>query len=158
MRHYFREGFFMLKFDHVGYLVRSADGKKHLMEDLLGLQFRHRLIREQADNTNVLDFYEFDGGSIELVESSNPDSMYNRFIAERGEGIHHIAFQVEDLRQTMAEWKTKGVRFTMDPPLGASGSRRAIITFTDPETSDGLVIELCQQLAEGEENPCWVQK
>ncbi len=72
----------MLKFDHVGYLVRSADGKKHLMEDLLGLQFRHRLIREQADNTNVLDFYEFEGGSIELVESSNPDSMYNRFIAE----------------------------------------------------------------------------
>ena len=111
-----------------------------------------------SDNTNVLDFYEFDGGSIELVESSNPDSMYNRFIAERGEGIHHIAFQVEDLRQTMTEWKTKGVRFTMDPPLGASGSRRAIITFTDPETSDGLVVELCQLLAEGEENPCWVQK
>ena len=148
----------MLKFDHVGYLVRSADGKKHLMEDLLGLEFRHRLVREQPDNTNVLDFYEFEGGSIELVESSNPDSMYNRFIAERGEGIHHIAFQVEDLRKTMAEWKAKGVRFMVDPPLGASGSRRAIITFTDPETSDGLVVELCQPLAEGEENPCWVQK
>ena len=46
----------------------------------------------------------------------------------------------------------------MDPPLGASGSRRAIITFTDPETSDGLVVELCQHLAEGEENPGWVQQ
>lgn len=148
----------MLRFDHVGYLVRSADAKRGLMEDLLGFEFRHRLVRESADNTNILDFYEFDGGAIELVESSNPDSMYNRFIAERGEGIHHIAFRVEDLRAEMAAWKAKGVRFSMDPPLGASGSRRAIITFTDPATSDGLVIELCQHLAEGEENPCWVQK
>ena len=89
----------MLKFDHVGYLVRSADEKKRLMVDLLGFEFRHRLVREAADNTNILDFYAFDGGSIELVESSNPESMYNRFITERGEGIHHIAF---------AGWKTFG--------------------------------------------------
>ena len=61
-------------------------------------------------------------------------------------------------QETMAEWKAKGVRFTMDPPLGASGSRRAIITFTDPATSGGLVVELCQHLREGEENPCWVRK
>lgn len=148
----------MLKFDHVGYLVRNADEKKGLLEGLLGFEFRHRLIRKAPDNTNILDFYAFDGGSIEIVQSSNPDSMYNRFIDERGEGIHHIAFQVDDIRGTMSEWKAKGVRFTMDPPLGASGSRRAIITFTDPETSDGLVIELCQHLKEGQENPDWVQQ
>ena len=148
----------MLRFDHVGYLVRNADAKKALMEGLLGFTFRYRLVREQPDNTNLLDFYDFDGGSIELVQSSNPGSLYNRFIAEKGEGIHHVAFGVEDMRATMAEWKAKGVRFTMDPPLGASGSRRAIITFTDPATSGGLVIELCQHLKEGEENPCWVKK
>ncbi|MFC1491674.1 VOC family protein [Nitrospinota bacterium] len=148
----------MLKFDHVGFLVKNADEKKGLMEDLLGFEFLYRLIREASDNTNTLDFYKYEGGSIELVESSNPDSMYNRFIAERGEGIHHIAFAVDDIRATMAEWKTKGVRFTMDPPLGASGSRRAIITFTDAETSGGLLIELCQHLKEGEENPDWVRK
>ena len=148
----------MLKFDHVGFVVRRDDAKRELMEDLLGFSFRYRLVREAADNTNILDFYDFDGGAIELVESSNPDSIYNRFIARSGEGIHHIAFQVDDLRKIMAEWKAKGVRFAMDPPLGASGTRRAIITFTDPATTGGLVIELCQQLKEGEENPCWVKK
>jgi len=147
----------MLKFDHVGYLVRSADEKKRLMEDLFGFSFRYRLVREAADNTNILDFYDYEGGSIELVQSSNPDSLYNRFIAEKGEGIHHVAFAVEDLRATMACWKARGVRFAMDPPLGASGSRRAIITFTEPETTGGLVIELCQHLKEGEENPDWVR-
>ena len=147
----------MLKFDHVGYLIREEGSKRELMEELLGFDFRYRLVREAADNTNILDFYDFDGGAIELVQSSNPESMYNKFIREKGEGLHHIAFEVEDLRETMAEWKTKGVRFAMDPPLGASGSRRAIITFTEAESSGGLVIELCQALGEGEENPDWVQ-
>lgn len=147
----------MLKFDHVGFLVKNSDEKKKLMEGLLGCTLRYRLVRETPENTNVLDFYDFEGGAMELVQSSNPDSMYNRFIAEKGEGIHHIAFAVEDLRETMAEWKAKGVRFTMDPPLGASGTRRAVITFTDPVTTGGLAIELCQNLKEGEENPDWVQ-
>ena len=148
----------MLKFDHVGFLVQNADGKREMMEGLLGFDFRYRLVRKAADNTNILDFYDYDGGAIELVQSSNPDSMYNKFIREKGEGIHHIAFEVEDLRETMAEWKAKGVRFAMDPPLGASGSRRAIITFTKPESTGGLAIELCQALAPGEDNPGWVQK
>ncbi|HJP14030.1 MAG: VOC family protein [Nitrospinota bacterium] len=147
----------MLKFDHVGFLVRDTEEKRGLMEELLGCDFRYRLVREAKDNTNILDFYDFDGGAMELVQSSNPESMYNRFIKEKGEGIHHIAFEVDDIRATMAEWKAKGVRFAMDPPLGASGSRRAIITFTEAESSGGLVIELCQALGEGEENPDWVQ-
>ena len=147
----------MLTLDHVGYLVRNVDEKKCLMEDLLGLRFTQRLIREQPENTNRLDFYECERGAIELVESSNPASSYNRFIDERGEGLHHIAFRVDDLQATMAEWEAKGVRFTLKPPLGASGSRRAIITFTDPVTTGGLVIELVQALKEGDENPDWVQ-
>jgi len=74
-----------------------------------------------------------------------------------------IAWQFENWRgrtkweKWKTEWEAKGVRFTLKPPLGASGSRRAIITFTDPVTTGGLVIELVQALKEGDENPDWVQ-
>ncbi len=145
----------MPKVDHLGYAVSNLDGKKDVMEDLLGFRFLERKVYERPGNTSRLDFYEAEGAVMELVEMSNPDAPLNRFIAARGEGLHHICFVVEDLRATMAEWEAKGVEFTLTPTYG---SRGGVIAFTNAATTGGLAIELVQYVPEGEEIPGWAQK
>ena len=116
----------MPKVDHLGYAVSNLDGKKDVMEDLLGFRFLERKVYERPGNTARLDFYEAEGAVMELVEMSNPDAPLNRFIAARGEGLHHICFVVEDLRATMAEWEAKGVEFTLAPTYGFARRRHRL--------------------------------
>ncbi len=142
----------MSKMDHVGYAVSDLDEKKGVMEDLLGFRFLERKVYERPGNTARLDFYEAEGAVMELVEMSNPDAPLNRFIAERGEGLHHVCLAVDDLRATMAEWEGKGVEFTLPPTYG---SRGGVITFTNPATTGGLAVELIQYVSE---IPEWAQK
>ena len=103
-----------------------------------------------------LDFYETPGCIMELVEVNDPNAAINKFIEDRGEGVHHICFRVDDIRQTMKEWEAKGVKFTMSPPK--YGSRGGVITFADPSTTGGLLTELVQYLKEGEDIPDWAQR
>lgn len=144
----------MPKVDHMGFAVGDLDEKKRVMEDLLGFRFLERRVYERPGNTARLDFYEAEGAVMELVEMSSPDAPLNRFIAERGEGLHHVCLAVDDLRATMAEWEAKGVAFTMPPTCG---SRGGVITFADPATTGGLSVELIQYLPEGEAAPDWAQ-
>lgn len=146
----------MPEIDHVGFAVRSLDAKKELMEKLLGLRFLERRVYERGGNTARLDFYAAGGGVMELVEFSDPNAPINQFIEVRGEGLHHVCFRVEDIRAAMADWEAKGVKFALKPPL--YGSRGGLITFADPSTTGGLLIELIQYLEEGEEVPDWAQK
>jgi methylmalonyl-CoA epimerase len=142
--------------DHFGYAVRSVDGKKELMEKRRGCKFLERRVYERPGNTSRLDFYEAQGAVFELVETSNPDSPINKFIAARGEGLHHVCFRVDDIRAAMAEWEAKGVKFNIKPPL--FGSRGGLLTFADPSTTGGLSIELVQYLKPGQPVPDWAQK
>jgi len=112
-------------------------------------------VYERPAGKATLDFYEGQGSVFELVENSNPETPINKFIAARGEGLHHICFRVDDLRAVMAEWEAKGVKFTMKPLYG---SRGGVITFTDASTTGGLAIELVQYLKAGEPVPDWAQK
>lgn len=144
----------MSRMDHVGYAVRDLDGKRGVMEDLLGFSFLERRVYERPGNTARLDFYEAEGAVMELVEMSDPDAPLNRFIAARGEGLHHICLVVDDLRATMAEWEARGVEFVLAPTYG---SRGGVITFTNAATTGGLAIELLQYVPEGEEVPDWAQ-
>ena len=146
----------MTRIDHIGYAVRNVDDKKELMESLLGFQFIERKVYERTESTSRLDFYQAEGGVIELVETSNPAAGINQFIEKQGEGVHHLCFEVEDVRATMAEWEAKGVKFTTLPPR--YGSRGGLITFTDSATTGGLAVELVQYLKEGEEIPDWASK
>ena len=141
--------------DHIGYAVRSADGKREMMERLLGFRFLERRVYERPAGKATLDFYEGQGSVFELLENSNPETPINQFIAARGEGLHHICFRVDDLRAVMAEWEAQGVKFTMKPLYG---SRGGVITFADASTTGGLAIELVQYLKAGEPVPDWAQK
>lgn len=146
----------MPEFDHIGYAVRNVDEKKDLMENLLGFKFAERKIYDRSGVVSRLDFYETPGGILELVEVSDPNAPINKFIADRGEGVHHICLRVDDIRKTMAEWEAKGVKFLADPPR--YGSRNGLITFADPSTTGGLLTELVQYLKEGEAIPDWAQQ
>ncbi len=142
--------------DHVGFAVKNVDQKKELMEKLLGFRFLERKVYERPGNTARLDFYEAQGGVVELVEMSNPEAPVNKFIASKGESLHHVCIRVEDIRAAMAGWEAKGVKFTIKPPL--YGSRNGLITFADPSTTGGLAVELVQYLKAGEPVPDWAQK
>ena len=146
----------MPAFDHIGYAVRNVDEKKELMENLFGFTFAERKEYDRGGVVSRLDFYETSGGLLELVEVSDPEAPINKFIEARGEGVHHIALRVNDIRGMMEKWKAKGVKFLMDPPM--YGSRNALISFADPSTTGGLLTELVQYLEEGEEIPDWAQK
>ncbi len=146
----------MPEFDHIGYAVRNVDEKKDLMENLLGFKFAERKEYDRGGVISRLDFYETPGGLMELVEVSDPGAPINKFIEDRGEGVHHICMRVDDIRQTMQEWEAKGVKFLMNPPK--YGSRNGLITFADPSTTGGLLTELVQYLKEGEEIPDWAQQ
>ncbi|MEK6711803.1 MAG: VOC family protein, partial [Nitrospinota bacterium] len=126
--------------DHFGYAVRNADEKRGLMEKLLGFKFLERKVYERPGNTATLDFYECQGGVLELVQNSSPDTPINKFVAARGEGLHHVCFRVDDIRATMADWEAQGVKFNIKPPL--FGSRGGLLTFADASTTGGLAIEL----------------
>jgi len=132
----------MLEIDHIGYAVNNATEKKSLMNDLLGFNFLERIVYEREEGTSKLDFYETKNGVIELVEVDNPDASINEFIRHSGEGFHHICFKVENIESTITEWKSKGVKFTVEPPR--YGSRGGFITFTEKETTGGLAIELIE--------------
>ncbi len=146
----------MSAFDHIGYAVRNVDEKKDLMENLLGFKFAERKEYDRGGVISRLDFYETPGGIMELVEVSDPNAPINKFIEERGEGVHHICIRVDDIRQTMEVWEAKGVKFLMTPPR--YGSRNGLITFADPSTTGGLLTELVQYLKEGEAIPDWAQQ
>ena len=80
---------------------------------------------------------------MELLEATSPDSPVAKFIEAKGEGVHHIAFQVENLLETLAELKAKGVRLIDETPrLGAHGAK---IAFIHPKASNGVLVELCER-------------
>lgn len=142
----------MFKLDHIAYVVRNARLKRNLMEDRLGFRLSTRFIDSKSGRSDIHDFYRCNGGAIEFVESNDPNSTYSRFLNAHGEGVHHIALQVEDIRAVMADWRAQGVQFSPDPPRRDSEPHKELVTFTKPETSDGLVIELCQHLEDDEDS------
>ncbi len=80
---------------------------------------------------------------IELLEGTDPESPIAKFIEKRGEGIHHIAIRVDDIRSTMQSLKEKGIRLLNEEPrVGAGG---ALIAFVHPKTANGTLIELCER-------------
>jgi methylmalonyl-CoA/ethylmalonyl-CoA epimerase len=80
--------------------------------------------------------------NIELVQSTTPEGVMSKYIAKRGEGIHHIAFEVEDIDQALAELKAKGVQLVdQEPRPGAHGAR---IAFIHPKATNGVLTELCE--------------
>ena len=96
----------MIRIDHIGIAVKDIDNSRTLFEALLG---KPELKSEMVASENVLtSFFRAERSKIELLYSDDPDNVINKFIAKRGEGIHHIAFEVKDIEASIVELKEKG--------------------------------------------------
>ena len=81
---------------------------------------------------------------IELVEATNPESPIAKFIAKKGEGIHHVAFEVDDIRQMMQQLREQGFQLLSDEPK--KGADNKLICFLHPKSTNGVLVELCQEI------------
>ncbi len=132
----------MLKIDHIGIAVKDLATSKILFEKLLGKPSYKT--EEVVSEKVVTEFYEIGESKIELVYATGPESPIAKFIEKRGEGIHHIAFEVEDIHQEIKRLKDEGFDFISDvPKIGADNK---LICFLHPKSSNGVLVELCQEV------------
>ena len=129
----------MFQIDHLGIAVKSLDKAKQFYETL-GMQ----LMPEEtvADEKVRLVMVPLDGSRIELLEPTESDSPIGRFLEKRGEGLHHVALQVEDIAGTVERLKAAGTRFISDEiKVGAGGH---LYVFVHPSSAGGVLVELCE--------------
>jgi len=128
------------KIDHIGIAVRDLERAVATFVDALGLDAGDR---ERLDDRQLETFFCRAGDvHVELLESLSPGTPIARYIAKRGEGIHHICFEVEDLDEVLARCRRKGLEVIGEPQAGAHGKR---VAFLHPRSTHGVLIELSEQ-------------
>jgi methylmalonyl-CoA/ethylmalonyl-CoA epimerase len=125
--------------DHLGIAVRSLDEAVPLYEKALGLRC---LGREEVASQRVRTaFFDAGGVHLELLEPTAPESPIARFIAERGEGIHHVAFRTDNIEAQLQQAAQAGVRLIHEKPFeGAAGK---LVAFLHPKSTRGVLTEFC---------------
>jgi methylmalonyl-CoA/ethylmalonyl-CoA epimerase len=132
-----------LKLDHVGIAVESLDEALKLYSGLLGLELKGtEVVEEQKVRTAFLPLGDTE---MELLESTDPEGPIGKFIANKGQGVQHLAFRVDDIDAALEELKAAGVRLIDEKArYGAGGAR---IAFLHPKASGGVLVELCERKA-----------
>ncbi|WP_323053823.1 methylmalonyl-CoA epimerase [Thermoanaerobacter sp. RKWS2] len=127
--------------DHIGIAVKSIEEASKFYKDVLGLEITGvEVVEEQKVKTA---FIPVGDSEIELLESTSDDGPIAKFIEKRGEGIQHIALQVDDIEKTLEELKQKGIKLIDEVPrYGAGGAK---IAFVHPKSTNGVLLELCQR-------------
>ena len=127
--------------EHLGIAVANLNESIKYYEEVLG--FKCYSIEEVADQKVRTAFFKVGQTKIELLESTSPDGPIGKFIEKRGEGIHHIAFAVDGLQQSLDELNAKGVKLIDEKPrAGAEGLN---IAFLHPKSTFGVLTELCEE-------------
>lgn len=133
----------MDKLEHIGIAVRNLEEANKLFSRLLG---RDHYKIEEVDSENVkTSFFEVGGVKIELLESSHEQSAIHKFLEKRGEGIHHLAFEVSDLRASIRHYEQEGFRLISTEPK--KGADNKLVAFLHPKSTSGVLIELCQTIS-----------
>ena len=127
--------------DHIGIAVNDLKETMRIYKDLLGLKC---IGTETIEEQKIIHTTFLAGGvKIELVQSTHPEGPIGKFIEKRGEGIHHIAFRVENINESLKELSAKGVNLINDEPkIGADGAK---IAFIHPKDMKGVLIELLEK-------------
>lgn len=132
----------MIKIDHIGIAVRNMGASNDLFRKLL--KEAHYKIEAVESERVATSFFKVGESKIELLEASDPESPIAKFIEKRGEGIHHIAFEVDDIRAEIERLEAEGfVPLSREPKPGADNK---LVVFFHPKSSNGVLIELCQSL------------
>lgn len=129
------------KINHIGVAVKDLDEATKFYGEILGLEIGG--IEEVREQKVKVAFVPLGESRIELLQSTDPAGPVARFIEKRGEGIHHIALEVERIEDTLQKLKERGVQLIDEKPrIGAHGMR---IAFLHPRSTKGVLIELCEK-------------
>lgn len=127
--------------EHLGIAVKDLEASIPLYEKLLGTSCYKR---ETVESEGVVTaFFQSSINKIELLQATKDDSPIAKFIASRGEGLHHVAFAVKDIRSEMARLRSDGFRLLNDEPK--TGADNKLICFVHPKDAGGVLMELCQK-------------
>jgi methylmalonyl-CoA/ethylmalonyl-CoA epimerase len=132
----------MKKIEHIGIAVKNLAESNKLFEILLGTP--HYKTEEVVSEHVITSFFKTGESKIELLEATSPESAIAKFIEKRGEGIHHIAFEVDDINESMQQLKQNGVRLLNEEPK--RGADNKLICFLHPKSTNGVLIEICQEI------------
>ena len=129
-----------MKVDHIGIATNSIEEGLAVWRDALGLEVHSSdEVKEQGVKVCMLPLGDT---HVELLEPLSPDSAVGKFLAKRGPGLHHIAVEVADIRDSLAQLKQRGARLIDETPrVGAGGS---LIAFVHPSSTNGVLLELVQ--------------
>ena len=131
----------MQKIEHIGIAVKSLKDSIPLFEKLLNTAcYKTELVESEKVNTA---FFKPGPNKIELLESTDSDGVIARFIEKKGEGLHHIAFEVKDSDAEMKRLKNEGFRLLNETPK--TGADNKLVCFVHPKDTQGVLIELCME-------------
>lgn len=132
------------RISHLGIAVKDLESAMRLYQDVLGLQPVHRWVAE-ADRMEACSFALGEGVEIELMQPLQEDSPVAKFIAKRGEGIHHIAFKVDDVAEALDRAQDEGLE-TIDKAPRVGGGGKTLVGFVHPKSTGGVLMELEQDV------------
>lgn len=130
------------KIEHIGIAVKNMNDANVLFEKLLGVSSYKQ---EEVESEGVLtSFFQTGTNKIELLMATNPESPIAKFLEKKGEGIHHIAFDVEDIHAEIARLKNEG--FVLINEVPKKGADNKLVVFLHPKNTNGVLVELCQEI------------
>lgn len=132
----------MNKIEHIGIAVKDIEVANKIYTSLLGYkQYKTESVESEGVTTS---FFMCGDSKIELLEATHEDSAIAKFIAKRGEGIHHIAFAVDDIEAEIKRLKGEGFVVLNETPK--KGADNKLVAFLHPKSSHGVLVELCQEI------------
>lgn len=131
----------MLKIEHLGIAVKDIEKSNELFKKLFGKE-HYKLEKVESEGVST-SFFKLGETKIELLEATQADSAIAKFIEKRGEGIHHIAFEVADIEAEIERLKGEGFTVLNEQPKDGADNKR--IAFLHPKTTNGILVELCQE-------------
>jgi len=132
----------MNKIEHIGIAVKNIDNSNDLFTKLFGEpHYKTEAVESEGVKTS---FFKVGDNKIELLEATKVDSPIAKFIDKKGEGIHHIAFDVDDIESEVKRLKREGFIVLNEKPK--RGADNKLVVFLHPKTTNGVLIELCQEI------------
>jgi methylmalonyl-CoA/ethylmalonyl-CoA epimerase len=132
----------MQKIEHIGIAVTDIDASNKVFEKVFG---KENYKSEKVESEGVVtSFFQIGENKIELVAATNYDSPISKFLSKNREGMHHIAFAVDNIQAEMERLKNEGITLLNDPPK--KGADNKLICFLHPKDTNGVLIELCQEI------------
>ena len=130
------------KIEHIGIAVKNIEESNILFEKLLGVpSYKSEEVKSESVLTS---FFQTGTNKIELLMATNPESPIAKFLEKKGEGIHHIAFDVHDIHAEIDRLKNEG--FVLINEVPKKGADNKLVVFLHPKNTNGVLVELCQEI------------